>query len=192
MVAMVGRFQRRRLFNTASIWLALSLSACAYFSSDEPAPPPVVEPPSPPPVAAVVPPAPPRPVRKPTPPPAQQPAEQPTEQPAEQSTEPPPIAEREPVDPQHLIGLDERATESWLGAPNQRADAPPGTIWHYLSKDCQVDVYFYLDLQKGVMRALTYEVRSDDIVERRPERCFQQLVGEHRRRESNAASIGSH
>lgn len=96
------------------------------------------------------------------------------------------------MDPERLIGLDQRDAESWLGPPDQRTDAPPGTIWRYLSKDCQVDVYFYLDLQKGVMRALTYEVRSEDIVERRSERCFQQLVGEHRQRESNAASIGTH
>jgi hypothetical protein len=180
MAAMVGRSQRRRFFTMATIWFALSLSSCAWFGSEEPTPPPVVEPPPPAPAAVVTPPAPPRPARKPSPPPVQQPTEQPQ------------VAEPEPVDPERIIGLDERDTENWLGTPNQRTDASPGTIWRYLSKDCQVDVYFYLDLQKGVMRALTYEVRSDDIVEHRPERCFQQLVGEHRQRESNAASIGPH
>jgi hypothetical protein len=163
-----------------TIGLALSLSTCALFSPEEPPPPPAVESPPPAPVAVVPPPAPPRPARKPSPPPVQQPTEQ------------APAVESEPVDPEHIIGLDEHGAESWLGAPNQRADAPPGKIWRYRSKDCEVDVYFYLDLKQGVMRALTYEVRSDDIVERRPERCFQQLVGEHRQRESNAASIGPH
>jgi hypothetical protein len=177
---MVGRSQRRRLFGAATVWFALALSSCAYFGGGTPAPPPAVEPSPQPPVAVVKPPALPRPARKPTPPPGQPPGNQPS------------TTEGDTVDPEHLIGLDQRGAESWLGTPNQRTDAPPGTIWRYLSKDCQVDVYFYLDLQKGVMRALTYEVRSEDIVERRSERCFQQLVGERRQRESNAASIGTH
>jgi hypothetical protein len=175
MAAMVGRSVRRRLSQAATIWLALGLSSCAFFG-EQPAAPPVTEPPPPAPVAALKPPTPPRPTRKPPPPPLQPPGGQSTES--------------QPVDPEHLIGLDQRDAESWLGTPSQRTDAPPGTIWRYLSKDCEVDVYFYLDLQKGVMRALTYEVRSEDIVERRSERCFQQLVDEHRQRESNAASIG--
>jgi hypothetical protein len=179
MAAMLGRFQRRRLFATATVWCALALSSCAYLTGEQPALQPVAEPSPQPPVAVAKPVAPPRPIRKPSPPPLQQPGS-------------PSATEGEPVDPEHLIGLDQRDAESWLGSPDQRTDAPPGTIWRYLSKDCQVDVYFYLDLQKGVMRALTYEVRSEDIVERRSERCFQQLVGEHRQRESNAASIGTH
>jgi len=162
----------------ATLWLALGLSSCALFNGEQPAAPPVAAPEPAPPVAAAKPSSPPRPVRKPTPPPL----------PGGQS----PAAGEEQVDPERLIGLDQRDAETWLGAPAQRTDAPPGTVWRYLSKDCQVDVYFYLDLQKGVMRALTYEVRSDDIVERRSERCFQQLVGERRQRESNAASIGPH
>jgi hypothetical protein len=169
---MVRRSVRRRVFTTATIWSSLALSACALF--DQQPTPPVAEPP-PPPIAVVKPAIPPRPTRKPPPPPLP-PGGQPSE--------------AQPVDPERLIGLDQRDAESWLGTPNQRTDAPPGTIWRYLSKDCEVDVYFYLDLQKGVMRALTYEVRSEDIVERRSERCFQQLVDEHRQRESNAASIG--
>jgi hypothetical protein len=175
MAATVGRSLRRRLFQAATIWFALAVSSCAYF--DEPPAAPPAEPPPQAPVAVVKPPAPPRPTRKPSPPPLLPPG---------QSTE------SQPVDPERLIGLDQPAAESWLGTPDQRTDASPGTIWRYLSKDCEVDVYFYLDLQKGVMRALTYDVRSDDIVERRSERCFQQLVDEHRQRESNAASIGPH
>jgi len=157
----------------------LGLSSCAYFGGEQPTPPPVAEPSPQPAIAAIRPPVPPRPARKPNPPAVQQPAGR------------PPV-ESEPIDPERLIGLDQRDAEDWLGTPNQRSDAPPGTIWHYLSKDCQVDVYFYLDLQKGVMRALNYEVRSEDIVERRPERCFQQLVGEHRQRDSNDTSFGAH
>lgn len=156
----------------AILAMALGLSSCAYFTEGEP---PAVQAPAPAPVAALPPPAPPRPVRKPTPP---------AVPPANQS----PATAGEPVDPERLIGLDESDAANWLGEPNQRTDAPPATIWRYLSKDCQIDVYFYLDLQRGVMRALHYEVRSEDIVERRPERCFQQLVGERRQRDSASAA----
>lgn len=167
LVRWAGRWQR---LGAAALGVALALSSCAYLTEDTA--PPVTEAPVPPPVAAVPPPAPPRPARKPTPPPVQPPAEQ------------PPASTSEPVDPERLIGLDENDTTNWLGEPNERADAPPATIWRYLSKDCQIDVYFYLDLQRGVMRALHYEVRSEDIVERRPERCFQQLLGERGQRDS--------
>src|SRR5437764_10244619 len=118
MAAMVGRFVRRRLFQAAAIWAALALSSCAYFG-EQPTAPPVAESPPPPPVAVLKPPTPPRPTRKPPPPP---------QPPGGQSTE------TQPVDPERLIGLDQRDAESWLGAPSQRTDAPPGTIWRYLSK----------------------------------------------------------
>ena len=167
---------------------ALWLAACAV--APEPASEPVattaqpVEPP-----AVVVPP--PHPARKPTPPAAQVaavtlpgPTPGPTPEP---DAEPP----SEPVDPQQVNGLDEGNAESWLGQPGQRTEAPPATIWHYTTRDCEIDVYFYLDLQNRVMRALQYEVRSNDFVERRPERCFQQLVGEHRQREGSSVSAYS-
>jgi hypothetical protein len=173
MAELVRRARRWRRLETAILAMALGLSSCAYFT--EGGEPPIVPAPAPVPVIASPSPAPPRPARKPVPPPMP---------PTDQS----PAATGEPVDPERLIGLDESDAANWLGEPNQRTDAPPATIWRYLSKDCQIDVYFYLDLQRGVMRALHYEVRSEDIVERRPERCFQQLVGERRQRDSASAA----
>src|SRR5471032_2118274 len=121
MTAMVGRVQRWRLLEMATLGVALGLSACAFFTDEKgPPPPPVVE--APPAPSATV--APPRPARKP-PPPALSPG-----------------ATDETVDPEHLIGLDEEAAADWLGEPNQRNEAPPARIWRYLSKDCQIEVYF--------------------------------------------------
>jgi len=161
----------------ASLAGALCLTACAFLEPTPPAPPPEPVPeadiPPPPPLAE---PPPPRPARKPAPPPVAH-------------TAPPSPAEPTVlVDPEHVIGLDEGAASDWLGAPASRTEAPPATIWHYASQDCEVDVYFYLDLQNRVMRALHYEVRSNDIVEQRPERCFQQLVDEHRQRSGASAA----
>jgi hypothetical protein len=120
--------------------------------------------------AAAMPPAPPppRPARKPEPPRI-----------AElESTPPVPPAPHETFD--RLEGLDETATAELLGPPAQRAESPPATIWRYLTRDCELDVYFYLDLQTKEMRALHYEVRSHDGADRPDQQCYDQFVAERR------------
>jgi hypothetical protein len=173
-----GSVQRVRFTATAGLFGAFLLASCAV------APEATVTLPPAPDVAeaahpAVTAPVPPRPARKPTPPAPAAPTEQ-----------PPAVAEVETpaVDPEHVIGLAEPDAEDWLGPPDQRTEAPPATIWHYASRDCEIDVYFYLDLQHRVMRVLHYEVRSNDIIDRRSERCFQQLVDEHRQREGKSTA----
>jgi hypothetical protein len=128
---------------------------------DKPAPPPpVVEAPKrAPPVAAV-----PRPVRKPIPP---------GESPDNSDS----AREAQPTDPSHIIGLTESEASAWLGEPTTRQDAASGTIWRYVRPSCEIEVYFYLNLQQRIMRALHYEVRGND-GEQRSDRCFQQLVSE--------------
>ncbi|HTZ79570.1 MAG TPA: hypothetical protein VMC10_16780 [Stellaceae bacterium] len=82
-------------------------------------------------------------------------------------------------DAHRLIGLDQPQTEALLGVPSERRQAPPATIWHYASPDCDLEVYFYLDLQSQVMRALHYEVRTHESADPAPNRCFAELVAEH-------------
>ena len=101
-------------------------------------------------------------------------------------------AAAETVDPERVIGLGEIDTAGWLGPPTLQSEAAPATIWRYTSRDCEIDLYFYLDLQNRVMRALHYEVRSNDFVERRSERCFQQLVDERRQRQGSGSSAAYH
>ena|SRR5438552_2984683 len=174
MGAVIRRVRKWRLLETAAFGMVLALGACALLSDDAveapPMPPSAEAPPS-----DATPGPPPRPTRKPAPP---APAAESTPEPSEPS---------EPVDPARVIGLDETETGNWLGEPSQRTDAPPATIWRYRSRQCEIDVYFYLDMQNRIMRALHYEVRSNDIVERRPEQCFQQLVDERRRRGDSAS-----
>jgi hypothetical protein len=166
---------RRRL--AAFILMAASgLSACAFpnlgATSDKPsATSPVTTGPfsrAPPATAAL-----PRPTRKPTPP-------------GEPSDAAPP-RDTPMIDPDRVIGLKEGDTEEWLGEPTERKDAPPATIWRYVTQDCEVEIYFYLDLQQRIMRALHYEVRGNDS-EQRSERCFQQLVSERHERDGGAVA----
>jgi hypothetical protein len=80
-----------------------------------------------------------------------------------------------------LHGLDAAGTVALLGEPRQRAESPPAVLWRYASRDCELDVYFYLDLQSRVMRVLHYEVRNhDDGAERTQPQCYRELVAERR------------
>jgi hypothetical protein len=169
-----GPARRRWFLNMATVWVAVSLSSCAYLTDDsaplravESAPPPVVM------AAPIL-----RPTRKPPAPPPR------LAQPKATAA----VAEDEAIEPNRLIGLEESHTARWLGEPDQRIDASPATIWRYLTRDCQVDAYFYLDMQTGLRRALHFEVTSDYVDERRSERCFQQIVDEHRRRDGSPTS----
>jgi hypothetical protein len=169
----VGR--RRWLLDVAAVWIALGLSSCASFRDDTVSRP-VAETPPPPPVVMTPPPVP-RPTRKP---PA--PLRVPKSKPA------PPATQDEVNEPKRLIGLDQSQTAQWLGEPDQRIDGLPATIWRYLTRNCQVDVYFYLDLQGRQWQVLHFDVTSDYIDGRRSERCFRQIVDEHRRRDDSPTS----
>jgi hypothetical protein len=169
----VGR--RRWLLDVAAVWIALGLSSCASFRDDT-VPLPVAETAPPPPVI-MTPPRVPRPTRKPP-----VPLRVPKPKPA------PPATEDEVIEPKRLIGLDQSQTAQWLGEPDQRIDGSPAIIWRYLTRNCQVEVYFYLDLQGRQWKALHFEVTSDYIDGRRSERCFQQIVDEHRRRDDSPTS----
>jgi len=79
-----------------------------------------------------------------------------------------------------LIGLDQPHMVALLGTPRQRAESAPATIWRYSGLQCELDVYFYLDLQSQTLRALHYEVRSHEPSERPAKPCYDELVGERR------------
>ncbi len=172
----------------ATFGAAFGVVSCALLSDSDvetpPAPPATAEAPA---VDVTPAPSPPRPAHKPAPPAPETGSAEPTETGPAEPTETGSAEPTETVDPARVIGLDQAGTVDWLGEPSQRTEAPPATRWRYVSRDCEIDVYFYLDMQHRIMRALHYEVRSNDIVERRPEQCFQQLVDEHQRN-SNSAS----
>jgi hypothetical protein len=75
-----------------------------------------------------------------------------------------------------LQGLDQNETVAFLGEPAERAEAPPAILWRYASRDCALDVYFYLDLESSEMRVLHYEVRNTDGSQRPQQRCYDEFV----------------
>jgi hypothetical protein len=90
-----------------------------------------------------------------------------------------------------LIGLDQPRLTALLGEPRQRAEAPPATIWRYLGQACELDVYFYFDLQSQAMRALHYEIRSHESREQPAQQCYDELVSERRARAEPSSSTDS-
>ena len=114
---------------------ASSLLSCAHH---KPAPPPAVAAPPPPPVP------PPRPVYRPVPRPEEK---------------PPPPPHLPP--PDSLVGLDQKDAVRLFGKATERKEEPPATVWRYKTDGCELDLYFYLDLKSGRMRALRYGFAGD-------------------------------
>lgn len=166
-----------RWANRARATLVASLSAgLAACMQTAPAPPPS----APPPVAAVEPP-------RDLPPPAPHPARKPA-QPVLAAL--PPAAPPEPTPPatvDRLQGLDQDTTMAMLGEPEQRVESPPAQLWRYASRGCELDLYFYLDLQSREMRVLHYEVRVTDGSERTQQRCYGELIAARRADEARSA-----
>lgn len=194
----------RRPLGVCSAVCLLAVSACID-RTPEPtvrAPPPPLETvvaPAPPPTT----PAPPRPARKPTPPTqaslegATPTGETPTAAPQTPVTSepmaPPPTspAEGTPAAPPadvvtQLNGRTQAGVATLLGEPQARDEAAPATIWRYVARDCELDVYFYLDLNAKELRALHYEAKGNDAVDR-PQQCYAQLVADRRARIDTAA-----
>jgi hypothetical protein len=189
--------RKRRV--AATLWLStaglLSVNACAD-RTPEPtvrAPPPPLETVVAAASAPTVPP-PPRPARKPAPPTQ---ASLETAAPAAEAASPAPTApvNAEPmVAPQaaptappatdavtQLTGRNQASVATLLGEPQGRDEAAPATIWRYVARDCELDVYFYLDLNAKELRALHYEVKGNDASDR-PQQCYAQLVADRRAR----------
>lgn len=152
--------------------LGLSLAACL-------ATPPA--PPAPPPAAAIETPA--ETARLPPPHPGKKPA------PPAVATLPPAAAAAEPPvrTVEQLQGLDQDGVMAVLGEPQQRAEAPPAQLWRYADRGCELDLYFYRDLQSREMRILHYDIRVTDGSTRTQQGCYGELVAARRADEARSA-----
>ena len=167
---------RRRLAALAASSALLLIAGCEQFPFPNPFAPGQQE------AVNTLPPPPPR---KPPPP-------------APTAVAPVPVRLPEPTTPaapasgfDRLIGLDQPRLTALLGEPRQRAEAPPATIWRYLGQACELDVYFYFDLQSQAMRALHYEIRSHESREQPAQQCYDELVSERRARAEPPSSTDS-
>lgn len=99
-------------------------------------------------------------------PPAPRPAAVPPASPARTARlpPPPPPAPGRDTDSRDadikLVGLSRPETLALLGPPTGEGERSPAKVWQYLTGDCTVDVYFYLDVTRNDFYALHYETRA--------------------------------
>jgi hypothetical protein len=75
-----------------------------------------------------------------------------------------------------LIGLDEAAATRLLGEAAERTEQPPAKIWRYRGANCELDLYFYLDVRSGRMRTLHYVFKGDASDTGKRQNCLRELV----------------
>ncbi len=83
-----------------------------------------------------------------------------------------------PAAPQtsELIGLDQSAATRLFGPASERSEEPPATIWRYKNANCELDLFFYLDLRSGQMRTLHFALKNDAADTARGQDCLRSLV----------------
>lgn len=167
------------------------LAGCANIESylDEWLSPPAAEEPivvaipEPAPELAPTPPAPAAPKAKPAPRVARLPA--PPERPAQPAPTPETrvIPEAPPPPDIKVVGVSRAQAMTLFGSPLEQRDAAPAKIWQYRAGECEVDVYFYLDVARNDFFALHYDVRNARAAAagETAERCLQRLYSENHR-----------
>ncbi|HEX6979343.1 MAG TPA: hypothetical protein VF342_08585 [Alphaproteobacteria bacterium] len=93
-------------------------------------------------------------------------------------TERPEVPRPEPA----LVGASRAEALALLGAPMDIRDAAPAKVWEYRDRkgECEVDVYFYLDVSRNEFFALHYDVRRTGTVVtgNGATRCLEQIQSE--------------
>ena len=132
----------------------------------------------------------PRPARKPAPPPAGIQAPAPGGEPAEGAAGPEssspssdlaalstsPGGQGQIPSQAELIGLDQSGAMHLLGPATEKSDEPPATVWRYKTGNCELDLFFYLDLRSGNMRTLHYSFKGEGAEVARRQECWRSLI----------------
>jgi hypothetical protein len=79
-----------------------------------------------------------------------------------------------------LIGLDQSAAMRLLGPATERTEEPPAMVWRYKTADCELDLFFYLDLRSGQMRTLRYALKNGDGNQAQQQDCLRSLIESRR------------
>jgi len=75
-----------------------------------------------------------------------------------------------------LIGLDQPAATRLFGTAAERSEEAPATIWRYKTANCELDLFFYLDLRSGRMRTLHYAFKGDAADSAHRQNCLKDLA----------------
>jgi hypothetical protein len=75
-----------------------------------------------------------------------------------------------------LIGLDFDAMKSLLGAPDKSEIRSAARVWSYKGYDCVLSIFFFAPIGGGKSRALAYEVKASQDIEKNPQHCFFEVL----------------
>ncbi len=79
--------------------------------------------------------------------------------------------------PNDLVGRDESAVSSMIGAPATTRNDGSAMIWSYRAPGCALDVFFFLDVQSNTRRVLSYDLKADAPDAEAADRCYAQFRG---------------
>ena len=79
---------------------------------------------------------------------------------------------------ERVFGLSLGETRALLGAPYLQKEMPPAKVLAYDGKICTLNVFFYLDLDSGRYRALSYEIKGGDGSEPAKQRCLSEIFAD--------------
>jgi hypothetical protein len=78
-------------------------------------------------------------------------------------------------DPATLIGLEQAEVITALGEPKEREENAPARVWRYTALDCEVKLFFYLDLKDEQFHLLSFETSEQNGGSDAAQHCFDQV-----------------
>jgi hypothetical protein len=78
-----------------------------------------------------------------------------------------------------LIGLDETRATELLGPAKATESRAPGTVWHYQSSRCALDLVFYMEMRSGQMQTLHYDFKGEAGTAQQRQACLKTISDEN-------------
>lgn len=77
-----------------------------------------------------------------------------------------------------MVGFDQSEVLQLLGRPGSDEDVPPARMWRYGSANCQLRVYFYMEMQTRNFRVLSYDLTSRDHGADAEQHCLSEFTSQ--------------
>ncbi len=77
-----------------------------------------------------------------------------------------------------IVGFDQSQVLQLLGRPRSDEEVPPARMWRYGSENCQLRVYFYMEMQTRSFRVLSYDLTSHDHAGASEQQCLSEFAAQ--------------
>ena len=74
-----------------------------------------------------------------------------------------------------LVGKNEMELQNILGSPRHVRNEPPAMVWRYVGSVCELDVFFYFDIDNQDFRVLAYKFYPDQATPRAESACIDRI-----------------